>query len=153
VKVVAQRVLDARVTVAGQTVASIGRGVLLLVGVAENDGEEETRLLARKVAGLRIFDDGEGKMNLDLEQVQGEMLAVPQFTLLGDTRRGRRPDFAHAAGSEAGRKGFEIFCQELAASGIPVKTGVFQAHMQVQLTNDGPVTLLLDSRELGRSRR
>lgn len=152
-KVVVQRVQDAGVTVEGKTVAGIGRGLLLLVGVAEGDNEEEIRQLAQKTAGLRIFDDAEGKMNLDLAHVQGEILAVPQFTLLGDCRRGRRPDFTLAAAPEAGRKGFELFCRELSAAGVSVQTGVFQAHMRVQLTNDGPVTLLLDSREFGRPRR
>lgn len=152
-KVVVQRVLEACVTVEGRTVASIGRGLLLLVGVAADDSEEEMRQLARKTAGLRIFDDTAGKMNLDLAQAQGEILAVPQFTLLGDARRGRRPDFIRAAGPEEGRQGFNVFCQELAAGGCAVQTGVFQAHMQVRLANDGPVTLLLDSRELCRPRR
>lgn len=152
-KVVAQRVTSAQVTVGEQVVANIGRGLLLLVGVAEGDAEEEIRQLAQKTAGLRIFDDPEGKMNLDLAQVQGEILAVPQFTLLGDCRRGRRPDFTLAAAPEAGRRGFELFCRELTAAGVSVHTGVFQAHMHVQLANDGPVTLLLDSRELGRPRR
>ncbi|MEW6515951.1 MAG: D-aminoacyl-tRNA deacylase [candidate division FCPU426 bacterium] len=146
-KAVVQRVAAAEVSVAQQKVAAIGRGMLVLAGIAADDQEGEISQLAKKIAGLRIFEDGEGKMNLDLGQIQGQVLAVPQFTLLGDVRRGRRPDFTRAAGPESGRKGFELFCRELEACGVSVKTGVFQAHMQVMLVNDGPVTILLDSKE------
>lgn len=147
-KVVIQRVTRARVTVSGREVASLDRGFLLLVGVSTQDTEADAASLARKISGLRIFEDTEGKMNLGLDEVRGEILAVPQFTLLGDCRRGRRPDFNQAARPEQGQALFEALCRVLVAMGCGVKKGAFQEHMQVELVNDGPVTLILDSKEL-----
>lgn len=149
-KVVVQRVTSARVSVAGQEVAQVANGFLLLVGVSVDDTEAGVAILARKIAGLRIFEDADGKMNLGLEDTKGEVLAVPQFTLLGDCRRGRRPDFMQAARPEQGQALFEMFCRELENAGCTVRKGAFQEHMQVELTNDGPVTLILDSKELKR---
>lgn len=142
-----QRVNRAEVSVDGQTCGQIGRGMLVLLGVATTDTETEARGLAQKVAGLRIFDDEQGKMNLALADVGGDMLVVSQFTLLGDCRRGRRPDFLAAAGPELAERLYEAFVAAVAKLGIRVATGRFRAHMQVELVNDGPVTLLLDTQE------
>lgn len=147
-KGVIQRVTSARVTVSGREIAFLDRGFLLLVGVSRQDTEADAASLARKISGLRIFEDTEGKMNLGLEQVGGEILAVPQFTLLGDCRRGRRPDFTRAARPEQGQALFEALCRELVSAGCGVKKGAFREHMRVELVNDGPVTLILDSKEL-----
>jgi D-tyrosyl-tRNA(Tyr) deacylase len=152
-RVVIQRVSRAAVAVEGHTVASIGRGLLALVGVAEGDGEEEARRLARKCAELRIFPDGEGKFNLSLLDVGGEALVVSQFTLLADTRRGRRPSFVAAAALEAAEPLVERFAREMRQAGVPTQTGRFGAKMAVELVNDGPVTIVLDSEELERPRR
>jgi D-tyrosyl-tRNA(Tyr) deacylase len=142
-----QRVNRAEVSVDGQACGQIGRGMLVLLGVATADTEAEARGLAQKVAGLRIFDDEQGKMNLALADVGGDMLVVSQFTLLGDCRRGRRPDFLAAAGPEVAERLYEAFVAAVAKLGIRVATGRFRAHMQVELVNDGPVTLLLDTQE------
>ncbi len=142
-----QRVSQARVEVDGQTVGQIGRGLLVLLGVGQHDTLEDAAYLARKIAGLRIFADAEGKMNLALADVGGGVLVVSQFTLYGDTRRGNRPSFVEAAPPAVGRRLYEQFCDLLTGQGLPVETGVFQAHMQVHLINDGPVTLWLDSAE------
>lgn len=144
-RAVVQRVSEAAVTVGGKEVARIGRGFLVLLGVTHADGEEEARYLARKIAGLRLFEDADGKMNLGLAEVGGAVLAVSQFTLYGDARKGRRPSFTHAAGPEQAEPLYRRFCELLALEGVPVAQGVFQAHMAVHLVNDGPVTLWLDT--------
>lgn len=144
-RVVLQRVKRASVTVEGETVASIGEGLLLLVGVGREDGEAEAEWLAGKIAGLRIFGDEEGKMNLSVRDVGGEVLAVSQFTLLADTRKGNRPSFIRAADPEKAEPLFGYFCERLRKAGVgSVKTGVFGAVMDVELVNAGPVTIVLD---------
>jgi D-aminoacyl-tRNA deacylase len=142
-----QRVSRAKVTVGGQTSGEIGRGMLVLLGVAAGDTEADARALADKIAGLRIFEDDQGKMNLALADVGGTMLVVSQFTLLGDCRKGRRPSFTDAAAPELAERLYQVFVHAVATSGIPVATGRFREHMEVELLNDGPVTLLLDSRQ------
>lgn len=144
-RAVVQRVSSARVVVDGEVVASLGRGMLVLLGVAKGDGEPQARWLADKVAGLRIFEDGAGKMNLSVGEVEGGVLVVSQFTLLGDCRRGRRPSFTEAAPPEQAERLYEVFVGRLREAGLPVETGVFQARMAVELVNDGPVTLLLEA--------
>ena len=139
-----QRVSRASVQVEGEEAARIGQGYLVLLGVAGDDGEAEAAWLARKIAGLRLFEDDAGKMNLGLADVGGAVLAVSQFTLYGDARKGRRPSFTRAAPPEQARDLYDTFCTLLAAEGVPVETGVFQAHMEVSLVNDGPVTLWLE---------
>ena len=152
-RVVVQRVSRASVSVAGETVASIGRGLLLLVGVAQEDGEEEARRLAPKCAELRVFSDAEGKFNLSLLDVGGEALVVSQFTLLADTRRGRRPSFVGAAPPETAGPLVEAFARAMREAGVPTQAGRFGAKMTVELVNEGPVTILLDSAEFERPRR
>jgi len=145
VRVVLQRVKNASVTVGGERVSEIGAGLLLLVGVAMGDREAEADWLAQKISGLRIFNDGEGKMNLSVRDVGGEVLAVSQFTLLADTRKGKRPSFVGAAAPEKAERLFDYFCERLReADAHPVKTGVFGAMMDVALVNDGPVTIILE---------
>ncbi len=152
-RVVIQRVSRAAVTVEGQTVASIGLGVLALVGVAQGDGREEALRLARKCAELRIFADADGKFDLSLLDVGGEALVVSQFTLLADTRKGRRPSFVGAAAPAAAEPLVEAFAAAMGEAGVPTQTGRFGAMMAVELVNDGPVTITLDSEELERPRR
>lgn len=136
---------NASVTVGDERVSEIGAGLLLLVGVASGDGEAEADWLARKVSGLRIFNDREGKMNLSVRDAGGEVLAVSQFTLLADTRKGKRPSFVGAAPPEEAERLFDYFCERLHAAGAgPVKAGVFGAMMDVALVNDGPVTIILE---------
>jgi D-aminoacyl-tRNA deacylase len=147
-RAVVQRVTKAAVSVDGQTIASIGSGLLVLLGVAQEDGEAEAIYLARKISGLRIFENDVGKMNLGLSEIGGEVLAVSQFTLCADMRKGRRPSFTHAAPPDRAQPLYERFCEELAEEGIRVAKGIFQAHMSVTLVNDGPVTLWLDTQEL-----
>lgn len=149
-RAVVQRVTRASVRVDEVVVAEIGRGFLVLVGVTHADGEAEAAYLARKIAGLRVFEDAEGKLNLGLSEVDGAVLAVSQFTLYGDVRKGRRPSFTDAARPEQAVMLYEYFCGRLEAEGLAVQRGVFQAHMAVELVNDGPVTLWLDSAELMR---
>ena len=144
---VVQRVSRASVTVEGKTTGEVEKGYMVLVGVEQGDGEADMRYCAEKVAGLRVFEDGEGKMNLSVKDVGGAGLAVSQVTLLGDARHGRRPSFSNAARPEEANALYEDFCQALRAAGIRVETGVFQTHMEVSLVNDGPVTILLDSRK------
>jgi D-tyrosyl-tRNA(Tyr) deacylase len=145
VRIVLQRVKNASVEVAGERVSEIGAGLLLLVGVAKDDGEGEAGWLAEKVAGLRIFNDEDGKMNLGVGDVGGEILAVSQFTLLADTRKGKRPSFIGAAQPEEAEPLFDYFCERLRAAGVAsVKTGRFGAMMDVALVNDGPVTIVLE---------
>ena len=140
-----QRVSRARVTVAGRVTGEITGGLLVLLGATHADGEPEADWLAEKVAGLRVFADEAGKMNHDVRESSGACLVVPQFTLYGDARRGKRPDFIAAARPEHAEPLFERFCAALAAGGVRVERGEFRAHMQVELVNDGPVTLLLET--------
>jgi D-aminoacyl-tRNA deacylase len=145
VKIVLQRVKDASVSVSGGKISEIGPGLLLLVGVANGDGEAVADWLAEKVAGLRVFADDDGKMNLDLRETGGEVLAVSQFTLLADTRKGKRPSFVGAAPPGEAEPLFDYFCEKLRLVGVrSVKTGSFGAMMDVALTNDGPVTIVLE---------
>lgn len=133
----------------GTIVSEIGRGLLVLIGVARGDSDQDAQHLAHKVAGMRIFEDEDGKMNLSLSQVGGEVLAVSQFTLLADTRKGHRPSFTGAAGPDEGERLYEYFADELEKKGVVVKRGVFAAHMHVSLINDGPVTVVIDSSAKG----
>ena len=144
-RVVAQRVARASVTVDGARVAKIGIGFLLLVGIGGSDAEGEVDRLAEKIAGLRVFADADGKMNLALDDVGGAALVVSQFTLYGDLRKGRRPSWAAAADPEVAAARVEAFAQALENRGVRVARGVFGAHMEVELLNDGPVTLVLDA--------
>lgn len=137
-------------TVDGQVVGRIGRGFLVLLGVTHDDGRAEAEWLARKIAGLRVFDDAAGKMNLGLADVGGGVLVVSQFTLYGDARRGRRPDFIQAARPEIAEPLVNYFVEKLRGAGLPVETGRFQAIMQVALVNDGPVSLWLDTADMMR---
>lgn len=146
-RAVVQRVKQSEVKVDGQTVGAIGAGLLVLLGVADGDTDADAKALADKCVDLRIFDDGEGKMNLSLEQFDGQLLAVSQFTLLGDCRKGRRPSFVAAAAPEEAERLYECYVQAVRDRGIHVETGQFRAMMDVQLVNWGPVTLLLDSRK------
>ena len=146
-RAVVQRVTQARVTVAGQTVGAIGPGLMVLVGVEEGDGDADVRYLADKVPNLRIFEDAAGKMNRSLLDVGGAILAVSQFTLLGDARGGRRPSFIRAARPEAADPLYERLAACWRGAGVKVETGVFGAEMAVSLVNDGPVTILLDSKK------
>ena len=145
-RLVVQRVSRASVTVDGEVISSIGAGLLVLVGVQEGDKLPDAEFCAGKIANLRIFEDGEGKMNRSLLDTGGEALLVSQFTLLGDARKGRRPSFIEAADPETADRLYLCVAEMLAREGIPVKTGKFRAHMEVMLINDGPVTILLDSR-------
>jgi D-aminoacyl-tRNA deacylase len=147
-RIVLQRVARASVTVDGQLVSRIGRGFLLLVGAGAEDGEREPELLAHKVFNLRVFADPDGKMNRSLTEVGGEILVVSQFTLYGDTRKGRRPSWIHAAPPDVAAERVEAFTRALEALGAPVSRGVFGAHMEVDLSNDGPVTLVLDGSDV-----
>jgi D-aminoacyl-tRNA deacylase len=140
-----QRVSRAEVTVEEKTISSIGPGLLVLLGVKAGDGAAEVSYLADKVAGLRIFEDDAGKMNLSVEQIGGELLIVSQFTLYGDCRKGRRPSFTEAAPPEEAEALYLAFAEALRQRGLTVATGIFAAHMQVTLTNNGPVTIMLDS--------
>ena len=146
-RAVVQRVIRSQVTVDGEVIGRIGQGLLVLLGVENDDTEQDGHTLADKIAALRIFDDVEGKMNLSLADIGGEMLVVSQFTLLGDCRKGRRPSFVAAAAPEKANELYESFVAAVAVQGIPVATGRFRAMMEVELVNDGPVTLLLDSRK------
>ncbi|MCB9528787.1 MAG: D-tyrosyl-tRNA(Tyr) deacylase [Myxococcales bacterium] len=147
-RAVVQRVSRASVTVDGQVVGRIGPGLLVLVGAAEGDTTADADALAAKVAGLRIFGDAEGKMNLDVAQIGGAVLAVSQFTLLGDCRKGRRPSFQAAAHPEKAAPLFDRYVAATRALGLSCETGIFQADMKVELLNDGPVTLLVDTTKL-----
>lgn len=137
-----QRVSEAKVTVNGSAHGQIGRGLLVLVGVRNGDTQRQAEALAQKVMQLRIFPDAEGKMNLSLLESRGELLIVSQFTLYADTTRGNRPSYSEAAPAEVAQPLYECFVNNCRASGPVVATGVFQAHMEVQLTNDGPVTVM-----------
>jgi D-tyrosyl-tRNA(Tyr) deacylase len=145
-RAVVQRVSRAAVTVGNEQVGAIDRGFVVLLGVADGDAREDALYLAQKIAGLRVFEDDEGKMNQGLAEVNGKLLVVSQFTLLGDCRKGRRPSFDKAARPENARALYEAFVAAVSELGIETATGRFQEHMLVELVNDGPVTLLLDSR-------
>lgn len=147
-RAVVQRVSSASVTIEGQVVGEIGPGLLVLVGVSKNDAEADAEYLAEKIAGLRIFEDAEGKMNRSVKDAGGMVLAVSQFTLYGDVRRGKRPSFDEAARPERARELYEYFIAQIRHRGLRCETGQFQAMMSVSLVNDGPVTLLLDSSKL-----
>ncbi len=147
-RAVIQRVSQARVTVEGRVTGQIGAGLVVLLGVGQGDTEESAAWLAEKIAHLRIFDDGQGKMNLSLLDTGGAALVVSQFTLYGDVRKGRRPGFEQAAPPKQAEYLYQEFVRLLKTAGVHAETGVFQAHMAVELTNDGPVTLLLDSEKL-----
>ena len=147
-RAVVQRVASASVKVEDEVVGQIERGFLVLLGVGTGDSDADAVTLAEKVAGLRVFEDDDRKMNLALNDVDGQMLVVSQFTLLGDCRKGRRPSFIRAADPEEGNRLYELFVECVAARGVQVETGTFRAHMDVALVNDGPVTILLDSKKL-----
>jgi len=146
-KALLQRVVRARVTVDGEVVGSIGRGLVALVGAAQGDTAEDSLYLADRTVSLRIFDDEQGKFNYSLVDVQGELLAVSQFTLLAATRKGRRPSFVEAAPPEQAEPLIEKYIEHCRSCGVKVHTGRFRAHMLVEILNDGPVTIMLDSRD------
>ena len=147
VRAVVQRVSQAKVDVAGRTVGAIGQGLCVLLSVGQGDAEADLRYIVEKLAGLRIFADAEGKMNLDVTQIGGAVLLISQFTLHGDVRRGKRPGFTAAMAPDAARAWVDRCAEALRLQQIPVAQGVFGADMQVTLTNDGPVTILLDSQK------
>lgn len=147
-RAVVQRVSRAKVTVAGEIAGEIGRGMLVLLGVGHEDTEAGAEYLADKIVGLRIFEDGAGKMNRSVAEIGGAVLAVSQFTLYGDVRKGKRPSFDDAARPEMARTLYERFVGRVRASGLRCETGRFQEMMEVELVNDGPVTILLDSEKL-----
>jgi D-tyrosyl-tRNA(Tyr) deacylase len=144
-RAVIQRVIRAQVSVGEEIVGKIGPGLLVLLGIAKTDTPADAEYLAAKITGLRIFEDENGKMNLSLAETHGSVLAVSQFTLYGDVRKGKRPSFDEAAPPELARELYEYFVAKIRETGITCETGRFQAMMQVELVNDGPVTILLDS--------
>ena len=146
-RAVLQRVSRARVVISGREHSSIGNGILILLGVEKGDTEDDAETLARKIVELRIFEDEAGKMNRSLVDVHGNILVVSQFTLLGDCRKGRRPSFDDAALPDVARHLYEVFVEKIRTSGMRVETGVFQAMMDVELVNQGPVTFILDTRK------
>ena len=145
-RAVVQRVSEARVTIDGEVVGEIGRGLMVLLGVTHHDTPEQAEWLADKVVGLRVFEDDEGKMNRDVTEVEGGILIVSQFTLYGDCRKGRRPSFIEAAPPAIAVPLYAAFVDAVRARGVPTSTGRFQAMMDVHLVNDGPVTLIVDSK-------
>jgi len=147
VKALLQRVTGASVSIGDEEVGRIGRGLVVLLGVASGDTEKEAQYLAQKIVNLRIFSDEEGRFNLSALDIKGELLLVSQFTLLADTRKGRRPSFVGAAPPAQAEELFEYFVAQARATGLRVETGRFQQYMQVEIHNDGPVTIMLDSRE------
>ncbi len=144
-RAVIQRVLSSSVEVEGKTVGSISKGVNILLGIHQQDTQEETKWLAEKVAHLRIFEDDEGKMNKSLLDIKGEALVISQFTLYGDCEKGRRPSFSQAAGPTQAKELYQQFISELKGYNISVESGIFQADMKVEIMNDGPVTLIVDT--------
>ena len=144
-RAVVQRVSRAQVSVEGEVTGAIQRGLLVLLGVSREDSEADADYLTEKIIGLRVFEDSDGKMNLDVAAVGGGILVVSQFTLYGDVRRGKRPSFDAAAPPDRARQLYEYFVSRIRAAGVPCETGRFQEMMQVELVNDGPVTILLDS--------
>jgi len=144
-RAVVQRVSRAQVTVNGEITGQIGLGLLVLLGVGRDDANADATYLVEKIAGLRVFEDAQGKMNLSVQDVGGSVLAVSQFTLYGDARRGKRPSFDAAAPPEKARQLYEFFVEQIRATGLRCETGRFQEMMQVELVNEGPVTILLDS--------
>jgi len=146
-KVLLQRVTEASVSIDGKEVGRIGQGLVAFIGVADGDMEKDAQYLAQKTVGLRIFADEAGKFNLSALDIKGELLVVSQFTLLADTRKGRRPSFVGAAPPAQAEALFERFVEEVRGTGLKIETGRFQQYMQVEIHNDGPVTIMLDSRE------
>jgi len=146
-RAVIQRVDEASVSVDGQVVARISRGLMVLVGVENSDTADDLTFLKKKIVNLRVFDDQDGRMNLAVKDVRGSILLVSQFTLQGDTRRGNRPDYTRAAPAERARELYNQLVSEIRSEDIPVESGVFQAMMKVSLVNDGPVTLIVDSKK------
>lgn len=144
-RAVVQRASLSSVRVEGETVGKIEKGLVVFLGVESGDDEKDCHYVADKVVGLRIFEDEKGKMNLSLKDIGGEILCISQFTLLGDCRKGRRPSFIKAASTENAARLYEYFCEILRVEGVVVATGTFQAYMQVEVFNEGPVTILLDS--------
>jgi D-tyrosyl-tRNA(Tyr) deacylase len=151
-KALIQRVARASVSVEGKVVGKIGPGLVVFIGVANGDSMEDIQYLARKIVELRIFDDADGKFNLSALDVKGELLLVSQFTLLATTRKGRRPGFTDAAAPENAETLFNQFVEQVSATGLKVETGRFQTHMLVEINNDGPVTIFIDSHERLNSR-
>lgn len=147
-RAVVQRVQEARVEVGGKTVGAIGKGLLVFLGVGLDDGDADCAYLAQKIAGLRIFEDGGGLMNLSVKDIGGAVLCISQFTLYGDCRKGRRPSFTAAAPPQEAERLYAAFCERLRGEDVPVETGRFQAMMRIPAVNDGPVTILLDSKKL-----
>ena len=147
-RAVVQRVSKSSVTVDGEITGAIEKGLMVLLGVAEGDTEADAEYMANKIAGLRIFVDDEDKMNLSVKDIGGDILAVSQFTLLGDVRKGKRPSFSNAARPDAANDLYQKFIGYLRDDGLRVEEGVFQTHMMVDLVNDGPVTILLDSKKV-----
>ena len=148
-RAVVQRVSRCAVRVDGEEVASVGRGLLVLLGVSRHDDEGDAEFIANKVVNLRIFDDAEGKLNLSLAEAGGELMVVSQFTLYGDARKGRRPSYVEAAPPRMGEELYEAACAAFGRAGFPPRKGVFGAHMELELVNEGPVTIILDSRPAG----
>ena len=146
-RTVVQKVTRSSVTVEGEVKGKIGSGLMVLIGVAEGDTEEDAAYIADKISKLRIFEDEQEKLNLSVKAVGGEVLAISQFTLLADARKGRRPSFSHAARPEEANALYQKVIEGIRESGIHVEEGVFQTHMEVEIINDGPVTILLDSRK------
>ena len=147
-RAVVQRVTEAKVTVENKEVGAITKGMTVLLGVEDGDGEKDAEYIADKIAGLRIFDDEAGVMNLSALDIGGEILSISQFTLLADARKGKRPSYSKAARPEEARKLYEYFNKRLEEKSLKVETGIFQAEMLVEIHNDGPVTILLDSKKL-----
>ena len=147
-RAVVQRVSEASVTVEDQCVGKINKGLMVLVAVRGEDTDKDFEYIAKKIAGLRIFSDASGKMNLSVKDIEGQLLIVPQFTLYGSAIKGMRPSFTASGSVEEAKEKFEAFIKRLKQEGIPVETGIFQADMKVGLVNDGPVTILLDSSKL-----
>jgi D-aminoacyl-tRNA deacylase len=146
-RAIVQRVSRAKVTVGDEITGQIGLGLLVLLGVGREDTESDGNYLAEKIAGLRVFEDDAGKMNRNVAEVGGSVLAVSQFTLYGDVRRGKRPSFDEAAAPEKARELYELFVEQIRSAGLRCETGRFQEMMKVELANEGPVTILLDSRK------